>query len=1037
MLCAFLFFSLTGLSQDNCDDNERNALSFDGGNDKVEFPDNDVFDLETTEPFTIELWARRTGDGATQQPHIFSKRTGCSGSLASINYQFFYNIGSETFEYHGTGLAEAPFPLNQWMHFAITSDGTTSSFYIDGELIHSGEGNGLGAVNSGTFVLGNAGTCPNSFEGDIDELRFWSVARSVEEINANLNCRLNPDSEPNLLAYYPMDQGIAGGDNTSITQVEDVTSSNLNGNILNMAMNGSTSNFIDAGNNVGVNTVYFDSDGDGYGDATNSLNVCCDAPSGYVANSDDCDDSEESVYPGAEELCDGLDNDCDGVVDENCDTVPPTFIDPNDVTLTSEEGADCQLGVSGLETGIVESGTTFSVGGIDQTAPLMVQHPAAELGQYSDEKNVTCDNIIFGPIVNPANGNKYLLLDHSTWSDAETMATTLGGHLVAINDADENNYVISNFLNREGIESIWIGLNDLESEGVYQWTNGDPVTFTGWGSGEPNDGLSCGSEDVVHIWNPGWNDCKNDICACGQPFDYHYGVVEIATEDFICDDPTLSLISMEESGDSCVKEYTLIWEVKDASGNATQQDQVFTVIDNTAPETPEAPVDMSYQCVQDVPEPSNMVALDNCHDEISVLGVDSDNEGEGSTASPLVITRTWEFDDGCGNTSSISQTITVIDNMAPILTPIDDFSENVDDNCEFVIPDYRNLNEATDNCATPKVIQSPDVGTIISGHEFVQTITLTANDGFGNSASVSFNITLVSEIIFYQDLDGDGFGNSEVTIIDCRAPDGYVNNDTDCDDNDANNYPGNTEVCDGKDNDCDGEIDEDLNITYYADNDGDGFGNAQVSMDACTKPEGYVEDNTDCDDTNPNVNPNAEEILGNGIDDDCDPGTSDDDECLLDDDNDGIVNCEDDCPNDSTNSCNDTSCGKHKVWVCHQTGNGRTIQLCLPKDQLQGHLGHGDTIGKCEGINAKGNLRGIKFWPNPSRSSFNIQINSFKFKGDKALISVFDITGKLVHHNTFEIARIYKFGEYIEAGIYIVKLELGGHQELLRLVKTN
>ncbi len=61
---------------------------------------------------------------------------------------------------------------------------------------------------------------------------------------------------------------------------------------------------------------------------------------------------------------------------------------------------------------------------------------------------------------------------------------------------------------------------------------------------------------------------------------------------------------------------------------------------------------------------------------------------------------------------------------------------------------------------------------------------------------------------YYRDSDGDGFGNPSVSVSDCSAPTGFVADNTDCDDNDANNYPGNVEVCDGQDNDCDGMVDE-------------------------------------------------------------------------------------------------------------------------------------------------------------------------------------------------------------------------------------
>ncbi len=105
---------------------------------------------------------------------------------------------------------------------------------------------------------------------------------------------------------------------------------------------------------------------------------------------------------------------------------------------------------------------------------------------------------------------------------------------------------------------------------------------------------------------------------------------------------------------------------------------------------------------------------------------------------------------------------------------------------------------------------------------------------------------------FYRDADGDGFGDPLESIEACERPDGYVPSDAgeDCDDADATIYPGATELCDGLDNDCDGTIDNDLETsTYYADDDGDGFGDHDDSDLFCEDTPGYVDNDLDCDDS--------------------------------------------------------------------------------------------------------------------------------------------------------------------------------------------
>ena len=82
-------------------------------------------------------------------------------------------------------------------------------------------------------------------------------------------------------------------------------------------------------------------------------------------------------------------------------------------------------------------------------------------------------------------------------------------------------------------------------------------------------------------------------------------------------------------------------------------------------------------------------------------------------------------------------------------------------------------------------------------------------------------------VMYYRDADGDGFGNPNASVSGTlnNAPAGYVTNNTDCDDNDNKTYPGAPELCDGKDNDCNGIIEDNVIFsTWYYDNDGDGYG---------------------------------------------------------------------------------------------------------------------------------------------------------------------------------------------------------------------
>ena len=145
--------------------------------------------------------------------------------------------------------------------------------------------------------------------------------------------------------------------------------------------------------------------------------------------------------------------------------------------------------------------------------------------------------------------------------------------------------------------------------------------------------------------------------------------------------------------------------------------------------------------------------------------------------------------------------------------------------------------------------------------------------------------------VWFADADGDGSGGAEVGAF-CAPPPNLVAEGGDCDDTERTVYPGADEICDLLDNDCDDQIDADdpdyegvEPTTWYGDNDGDGYGSAASFLEACMAPEGYVGDDTDCDDSDEGAdrNPGAPEIC-DGKDNNCDVETG-----LLVDDEDPLV----------------------------------------------------------------------------------------------------------------------------------------------------
>lgn len=134
------------------------------------------------------------------------------------------------------------------------------------------------------------------------------------------------------------------------------------------------------------------------------------------------------------------------------------------------------------------------------------------------------------------NGHRYALTDvGESWQEAEDEAVALGGHLVAIRDQDENDFLVGLLREVRWEENVWIGLYQIPGSGEpgegWVWSNEEPVEYTNWIRGEPNNN---GNEDWAEMkglkspWPGQWNDLG--------PLIMHRGIIEVNRRgDVNCD----------------------------------------------------------------------------------------------------------------------------------------------------------------------------------------------------------------------------------------------------------------------------------------------------------------------------------------------------------------------------------------------------------------------------------------------------------------------------------------------------------------------
>jgi len=235
--------------------------------------------------------------------------------------------------------------------------------------------------------------------------------------------------------------------------------------------------------------------------------------------------------------------------------------------------------------------------------------------------------------------------------------------------------------------------------------------------------------------------------------------------------------------------------------------------------------------------------------------VDADQDGFGAGTGSLF----------CANPGAGYSTANTDCNDANVsISPMaEELCDGIDNDCNA---------STTDGLGTTSYFIDADGDTY--GNPNITVVSCSAPAGYvsDNTDCDDSNAALYIINTYFSDSDEDSFGDAEAPHEACFLTAGYVMNAQDCDDANAAVNPNATEICNQIDDDCDGLVNDGLtSVDYHFDGDGDGYGSG-VAVLSCAPITNYVQNSADCNDSDAAINPNATEICGNTVDEDCNAG---------------------------------------------------------------------------------------------------------------------------------------------------------------------
>jgi len=609
-------------------------------------------------------------------------------------------------------------------------------------------------------------------------------------------------------------------------------------------------------------TFYADTDGDGFGDESSPTESCSE-PTGYVGTGNDCDDSDAETYPGAAERCDELDNDCDGTIDEDVQSVWYADYDADGYGDADNTSKEC------------DPPERYVVDDTDCDDLNAASNPGAE--EICDEQDNNCEGSIDEGVTTTyyrdSDGDYYGVPDDTV--DACTLPT---GFAQEAGDCDDGEPTVNPGVPElcDGYDNDCDGNTDdsvaADTERFYADTDGD-----GYGnersfkracdapSGYVEDDTDC--DDSDSSVNPG----ASEVCDSNVDNDCN---------------------GYADDNDPGVTDATTWWVDSDRDGYGN------TGYTKRACEQPSGYAEQDGDCDDSdaSTSPDGVEVCDNI-----------DNDCDGSVDNDATDMLTWYYDgdrDGFGDDYTTTESCKLVssyvesggdcDDTASGTNPdADEYCDSADNDCDGDVdesavdsktfyPDsdgdgYGTPGGATTACSVPSgyANNNTDCDDSDAATSPAAVEVCGGGDDDCDSLEDEADPSLSGATTYYIDLDKDGFGTSAYTVEACAMPSSFSAVDTDCNDADSATNPSAAEVCDGDDNDCDGTTDEGVGMTLYVDGDRDGYGDPSATTTGCSVSAGWVLDSTDCDDKDGNINPGAPEVCDEA-DNNCDGDTDED-----------------------------------------------------------------------------------------------------------------------------------------------------------------